>query len=127
MSGQRVIIADAARFFAPFVVLFAASLLFERAAGTGVGFVAGLVASLLLILHVVVYGAEAARRAAAPLVLRLALSAGICLGVAGFGAPALAYAPQLAEAGAFLTTSAGIGLAFLAIAGRAATLRTEAR
>lgn len=120
--GAHVVLA-AARLYTPFLALFACSLLAARAPGAGIGFVAGLAAGLALVLHALVFGAAAARRAAPPSLARAALALGAATALAAAGLPGLPYAPQAVEAGAVLATASAIALIALAVFGRAADLR----
>lgn len=125
--APHAIVRDAARLYTPLIVLFSASLLFERAPGAGVGFVAGLAFSLILALHALIFGADAARAAAPPLLTRALLAAGVLVSFVGAGAPGLRFSPQLIEAGAFVATSSAASLFLVSLMGRAATLLGEER
>ena len=112
-AGSDAIVVAAARFFAPLMALFALTLLTGRVAGSGVGFVAGMAFGLLLMLHALTFGAVA----------RLVLAIGVGGICAGAGLPGWAYAAQLIEAGAFLSTVAAAALVLQVVFGRAPTLR----
>lgn len=122
-AGADVVLIAAVRLFAPPIVLLAASLFVWRVAGDGVGVLAGITLALLLVLHALVFGAEAARSAFPPLAARLALFFGVVAALAGAGLPGWRYAPQTIEAGLFLCTIGAAALAVAAIFGRAPTLR----
>jgi multisubunit Na+/H+ antiporter MnhB subunit len=115
------------RLYAPLIALFSASLLYEHPPGEGVGFVAGLVFSLIVALHALVFGAEAAARAAPSALMRGALASGILMALVGAAASGLSISPQLVDAGAFVTTAAGASLVLVCLMGRAATLTSEER
>lgn len=121
--GADVVLTAAVRFFAPLMVLFAASIFVWRAPGAGVGFVAGMAAGLAIVLHALVFGAAAARTALPPTAARLLVFVGVCLVLAGAGLPRWVYAQQTIEAGAFATTAGAIALAVGALFGRASALR----
>jgi multisubunit Na+/H+ antiporter MnhB subunit len=125
-AGRHGLVRGAERLYAPLIALFGASLLFEHPPGEGVGFVAGLVFSLIVALHALVFGAEAAARAAPSALMRGALASGILMALVGATAPGLSISPQLVDAGAFLTT-AGASLVLVCLMGRAATLTSEER
>jgi hypothetical protein len=122
-GGTQVIVAAAARFFTPLMALFAFALLAVRAPVDGVGFVAGLAFGLVLLLHALTFGADAARAAFPAPLARLVLALGIMAISAGAGLPGFVFAPQLIEAGAFAVTVAGAALAVQTLFGRAPTLR----
>lgn len=122
-AGSDAIVVAAARFFAPLMALFALTLLTGRVAGSGVGFVAGMAFGLLLMLHALTFGAVAARSAFPTILARLVLAIGVGGICAGAGLPGWAYAAQLIEAGAFLSTVAAAALVLQVVFGRAPTLR----
>lgn len=124
-DGAHPALAAAARFYPSLIVLFALALLATRAAGAGVGFVAGLALLLALIVHALVFGAAAARAAAPPLALRLLAAMGLAATVVGWSAPGTTGGPQLLEAGLFVLTAAGGGLALTVLIGRAPTMRDQ--
>jgi multisubunit Na+/H+ antiporter MnhB subunit len=115
--GGYVVLAAAARLYAPLLVLLAGSLLVTRAPGSGVGVLAGLVFGLALALHALVFGAAASRKAFPPVVARAVLAAGVLAALTG--APA---STQWAEAGLFLATSAALALILAVLFARAPTL-----
>lgn len=123
--GALTTLGAAARFYAPLIALFALSLLATRAPGAGVGFVAGLVLVLALVVHVLVFGAAASRRAFPPTLARVVLVLGLVASAAAAGLPGLAFAPQVLEAGLFAVTVAGASLALGVLAGRVPALRDE--
>ena len=121
--GTHVIVAAAARFFAPLMALFALALLAGAPPGGGVGFVAGLAFGLVLLLHALTFGAAAARDAYPTPLARLTLASGVVAACVGAGAPGFAYAGQVIEAGAFAATIAACALLLQVLFGRAPTLR----
>jgi multisubunit Na+/H+ antiporter MnhB subunit len=123
--GAHVLLLAAARFYAPLIVLVALTILVLYSPGTGVGFVAGLIFAMAIVVHALVFGAGAARIAFPPWLARVLIAAGLLLCVAGAAAPALLIAPQLTEGGLFAVTAAGVALIMTAIVGRAPTLRDE--
>ena len=122
-ANSDAIVVAAARFFTPLMALFALMLLAGRGAGGGVGFVAGMGFGLLLLLHALTFGAAAARSAFPPILARLVLALGVVGVCAGAGLPNWPFAPQLIEAGAFLSTIAAAALVLQVLFGRAPTLR----
>lgn len=123
--GAHIVLLNAARFYAPLIALLAGVLLVTRTPGEGVGFVAGLVFAGALSLHVLVFGAIAARAALPPFVARILLCAALIAAVLGVAAPRLPLAAQMAEAGLFAATAAGAALLLTVLIARAPTLRGE--
>lgn len=123
--GAHIVLLAAARFYAPIIALVGLTLLVARDPGAGVGFVAGVIFASALALHTLVFGATAARVALPPFVARLILALGLAVVLTGAGAPRLAFAAQLLEAGLFLATAAGASLIMAVFVGRAPTLRDE--
>lgn len=121
--GAHVIVAAAARFFAPLMALFALALLTGAPSGGGVGFVAALAFSLVLMLHALTFGAAAARNAYPTPLARLTLALGIAATCVGAGVPAFAYAGQVIEGGVFAATVGASALVLQVLFGRAPTLR----
>jgi Domain related to MnhB subunit of Na+/H+ antiporter len=123
--GGHIVLAAATRFYAPLIVLAALLLLVLRLPGEGVGFVAGMILGVALAVHLLVFGAAAARAALPPYLARVMLACGLALVVVSAALPRLAFAPQLGEAGVFITTASGIALILAVLVGRAPTLRDE--
>lgn len=123
--GAHVVLRGAARFYTPLVLLLALSFLATRPPGGGVGLIAGLCLALALALHVLVFGAAAARAAWPAPLARALLALGLIAAVAGTGLRGFAYALQLGEVGLFVVTAAGAALALKVLVGRAPTLRDE--
>lgn len=121
--GGQIVAAAAARLYLPLIALFAFSLLATRAPGSGVGFVAGLGFGLVFVLHALTFGADAARRAVPPLVMRAMGSLGLIAALAGEAGVAFPYAAQAAEAGVFAATAAAAWLALAVVMARAPTLQ----
>jgi multisubunit Na+/H+ antiporter MnhB subunit len=120
--STHVVLAAAARLYAPLIVLFAFALMAMRAPGGGVGFLGGLAFGLAFLLHALVFGAAAARAAFPPFAARLLLAAGVGAAMLGAGAPGLPYAPQLIEGGLFTATAAAAALIASVLFGRLPTL-----
>lgn len=125
-EGAHTVLAAASRFYTPLIALFALSLLVVPPPGSGVGLVAGLAFLLAPVLHALVFGASAARTAAAPLLLRAVAALGLVAAVLGWAAPRMMFARELVEAGLFAVTAAGGMLAIGVLFGRAPTMRDEA-
>ena len=125
-EGAHTVLAAAARFYTPLIVLFALTLLVVRPAGVGVGLLAGLACVLALIVHALVFGASATRSAAPAFLMRGLIALG--LGAAAFGAtvPRALFARELVEAGLFVVTAAGGALVIAVLFGRAPTMRDQA-
>jgi hypothetical protein len=114
-----------ARFYTPLIVLFAGALLVVNGPGQGIGVIAGFVFALALAVHILVFGSDAALSGASPASMRALISLGLIIAFIGVGAPGLAMAAQLAEAGAFISTAAGAALILTVLVGRAPTMRDE--
>ena len=123
--GSQFVLRAAARLHTPLIALFALSLFVARPAGTGVGFIAGLAFAMVLVLHVLVFGAAAARKAVPGPIARLALGLGLLATLVSAGAPALPYAAQILEGGLFLLTIGAAALILAVLVGRAPTMREE--
>ena len=123
--NAHAVVAASARAVIPLAALFAFALLAESAPGDGVGFRAGLAFALVIAIHMLAFGARAAREALPLGVARVLLALGV-LGVAG-GEAARGYdlAARIVEGGLFLTTAAASALVLGVIVGRAPTLRDE--
>lgn len=117
------IIAASARFAIPLIALFALSLLAREAPGDGVGFRAGLVLALIIAIHSLVFGAQAARRAFPLPLARLLLGLGVSAALLGAGAPGLPMSAQLMEGGLCAATASGAAIVLSVLVGRAPTLR----
>ena len=124
-EGAHPVLAAAARFYTPLIVLFALTLLVLRPAGAGVGLIAGLAFLLAFIVYALVFGAGAARAAAPPLMMRVVVALGFLAALAAAGAPRLIFARELIEAGLFLAMAAGGSLAITVSFGRAPTMRDQ--
>src|SRR5262245_37687593 len=102
MRFDAAIVRGASALLLPVMFLFALSVLATHQPGQGSGALAGLSFALALALHVLVFGAGAARRAFPGLAARLCLAAGIGLALAGAGFVQLFFAAQMLEFGIFL-------------------------
>jgi hypothetical protein len=124
-AGAHIVLRGAARFYVPLMLLLGLSFVADRPAGGGVGFVAALCFTLVLVTHALVFGAATARAAFPPVLARALLCVGLIGACVGAGARGLAWAPVVLEASVFAATAAGFALAFKALIGRAPTLRDE--
>ncbi|MGE0741095.1 MAG: MnhB domain-containing protein [Hyphomonadaceae bacterium] len=124
--GGHIVVADAARTYAPLIMLFGLSLFVARAPGAGVGVLAGLAFALAFVLYALVFGAHAARAALPAPLARMLLALGLSAALLGAGAPGLPYAARVMEGGAFAAVVAGASLIVVALFGRAPTLRDAA-
>ena len=125
-EGAHTALAAAARFYTPLIVLFALTLLIVRPAGAGVGLIAGLAFLLAFIVHALVFGAAAARAAAAPPLMRVIAALGLVAAVLGTSSLRMLFARELVEAGLFALTAAGGALVIAVLFGRAPTMRDHA-
>ena len=122
--GHTVLHA-ATKTYIPLLALFSAALLASGEPGAGAGLAAGLAAALLLMLHVLVFGAAAARAAFPAWAARAWVGFGLIAAMVGAGVPRWVYAAQLTEAGFFLCIVSAFSLAMSVVIGRAPTLRDE--
>lgn len=122
-DGAHTVLAAAARFYTPLIVLFALTLLVVRPAGDGVGLLAGFAFVLALLVHGLVFGAGAARAAAPPFIMRLLMAFGLAAATFGALVPRALFARELIEAGLFVVTTAGGVLVIAVLFGRAPTMR----
>jgi multicomponent Na+:H+ antiporter subunit B len=124
-DGAHTVLAAAARFYTPLIVLFALTLLAVRPAGAGVGLLAGFAFVLALIVHALVFGAGAARTAAPAFLMRVLVALGLAAATFGATIPRALFARELIEAGLFLVTAAGGALVIAVLFGRAPTMRDQ--
>lgn len=125
MRSGQIVLLSAVRLHAPLIALLALSMLALGTPGTGVGLLAGLMFALALVLHMLVFGAAALRRAAPPFAARVLLVLGASAAFVGAGLPGWAGAPMLMEGALFAATAAAAALIVAALAGRAPSLRDE--
>lgn len=125
-SGTHIVLAAAVRFYAPLIVLFAAMLLALRPAGAGVGFIAGLGFILVVILHALLAGVDATRKAMPAWAMRLLVALGAAGCAVAAVSPGFMFAHQLMEAGLFVLAAAGGALVVIVLFGRAPTMREDA-
>lgn len=125
MRSAQLVLLDAARFYTPLITLFACALLALYAPGAGVGFVAGLAFALALTLHMIAFGAAAARMAAPPVIARALMSLGLIAAFAAAAAPNFVWSAQTIEGGLFAVTAGASALILSALTGRAPSLRDE--
>jgi len=116
----------AGRLFAPLLVLFGCALIAMWPAGQGSGFLAGLSVGLGALLHALVFGADASRRAFPPPVLRGLLAVGVLACAYGIAASAEPFAQFVMEAGLFAISTTGCILIAGVLFGRASALREGA-
>lgn len=125
MRSAQIVLLGVARFYIPLITLFAGALLALYAPGAGVGFAAGLAFALALALHMIAFGAAAARKAAPPLMARALVSLGVIAAFAAAAAPGFAFAAQTMEGGLFAVTAGASALIVSALTGRVPSLRDE--
>jgi hypothetical protein len=119
---SQVVLTAALRWIVPIAIVFALTILRNFPANVGAGFVAGVVLALPLALCALVFGVLSVFRALPPTFLKLTVAIGAAVSVLGVAAPELQYAPQVAEAGVFVATGAGLLLALLVLMARAPAL-----
>lgn len=121
--GAAAQMRAAAQLHAPIIALFAMTVLVAYAPGAGIGFIAALAFGLALLLHALVFGAAAAKRALPPTLSKLVLAGGVCAAFSGAAFEGLRFGAQLSEAVVFAASVAGANLILLVVFGRAPTLR----
>jgi multicomponent Na+:H+ antiporter subunit B len=138
MTGETTILRVVAKLLIPYILLFALYVQFHGDYGPGGGFQAGVIFAAGFILHALVFGPEATRRIARPVVLETLLALGVLL-FAGTGVVAMLrggnfldyYALDhhdpihgqhlgllLIELGVGITVASGLISIFFAFAGR---------
>ncbi len=125
MRSAQIVLLGAARFYTPLIALFTCALLALYSPGAGVGLIAGLAFALALTLHMIAFGAAAARMAAPPLAARLVMSVGLIAAFAAAAAPGFAWSAQAMEGGLFAVAAGASALIVTALTGRAPSLRDE--
>lgn len=123
--SAHLVLTAALRFYAPLLVLFTLSVLLTWPANSGAGFVAGAAFGLLLVLHVLLFGADALERAFPAGLARLLCAAGVIIAFVAAALPRATGAAQAMEAGLCLTTIGALALILAVLTGRAPTLRDE--
>jgi multisubunit Na+/H+ antiporter MnhB subunit len=122
MRAPLISLLAGVRLYAPLIVMLSLTVLVLRTPGGGVGFVAGLVASLALAAHMLVFGAAEARRAFPPRLARVLAALAMMALLAGAGFSGLTLAPQIGEAALFVLTVSAAHLIFTVLVARAPTL-----
>lgn len=117
------IVAASARFAIPLIALFALSMLVQEPPGDGVGFRAGLVLAFVIVIHTLVFGAQAGRRAFPIQLARALLAGGVLAALIGAGSPRWPLSAQLMEGGLCASTIGGASILLGVLVGRAPTLR----
>lgn len=120
-AGQ-VVMAAAARLYAPLAAAIALAVLVNSGADAELGLAAGLMLGFAPLLHALVFGADAAARAFPSWLARLMLAAGPLLAIgADLIAPGSLRA-TLTQAGVLVAATAATHLIATALIGRAPTL-----
>lgn len=117
------IVASSARLAIPLIALFALSMLASEPPGDGVGFRAGLVLAFVMVIHTLVFGAQAGQRAFPIHVARALLAGGVLAVLIGAGSPRWPFSAQLIEGGLCAATIGGASILLGVLVGRAPTLR----
>jgi pantoate kinase len=125
MKYDAAIVRGATALVSPLAFLFSLSLLATRPPGEGAGVFAGLAFAMALLLHALVFGAGASRRAFPAQVARLSLALGVVLACAGAGFVAIPFAGQILECGLFLAMIGAAHLVMTVLIGRAPTMLDE--
>ncbi|MFT3726293.1 MAG: MnhB domain-containing protein [Terricaulis sp.] len=123
--APHLVLGSALRFYAPLLALLTFSILSTHPANSGVGFIAGVAFGLVLILHVLVFGADAFRAAFPATLARLFAAAGAVLAFVAAALPRMPGAAQAMEGALCIATIGAVALMLTVLAGRAPTLRDE--
>jgi multicomponent Na+:H+ antiporter subunit B len=134
---QQLILRIAAKFFIPFILLFALYVQFHGDYGPGGGFQAGVIFAAAFVLYALIWGVDEAKRVVPPSLLQTLAAAGVLIyagtGVAGIllGGTFLDYGVLrhdpvhgqhlgilLVELGVGITVAAVMTTAFFLFAGR---------
>lgn len=122
-QGDPVAVRGASKALAPILALLAFGAAASGAPGAGVA--GGALLALGVALHALIFGADAAQRAVPPIAWRLIALAALLSATLAVCAPDWRYAPNLLEAAACAAIASAAGLALMALAARAPTLRDE--
>jgi hypothetical protein len=122
IPGAQATLGRSAQLVGAMLVFFTCLLLWTRAPG-GVGFLAGLVLILAIVLHALVNGSSAVMALTPMPALRAVLTLGLLAAVAGGVLDHSALAGVVAEAGAFACSAAAGTMTIIVLFGRAPTLR----
>jgi len=122
-QGDPVAVRGASKALAPILALLAFGAAASGAPGAGVA--GGALLALGVALHTLIFGADAARRAVPPLAWRAMAFLAVLAATLSVCAPDWRYAPNLLEAAACAALASATGLALMALAARAPTLRDE--
>ena len=134
---QQLILRIAAKFFIPFILLFALYVQFHGDYGPGGGFQAGVIFAAAFVLYALIWGVDEAKRVVSPNLLQVLAAVGVLIfagtGMAGIfrGGTFLDYGVLqhdpvhgqhlgilLVELGVGITVAAVMTSAFLCFAGR---------
>lgn len=121
---RQLVAGGAARLYGPLLLLAAFALLATAAPGRSMGLAAGLTGALAVVLHALVFGAAAVRRAWPPVVARAVFVIGALAGLAGVSRTS-PDAPVIADAGACLMSLAGASLLVQVLFARAPALEAD--
>jgi multisubunit Na+/H+ antiporter MnhB subunit len=119
---EHVILVGALRWITPLTYIFALALLRNWPPDVGVGFAAGVVFVLPLVLCSLLFGVLSVFEALPPTALRLTLVLGVAVALVGATIPGFEWNKQISEAGVLVATSAGLLLALLVLMARAPAL-----
>jgi|CXWL01.1.fsa_nt_gi hypothetical protein len=117
------VVAASARVAIPLIALLALGMLASEPSGDGVGFRAGLALAFVIVIHTLVFGAQAGQRAFAIHVARALLAGGVLAVLVGGGSPHWRLSAHLVEGGLCAATVSGASILLGVLVGRAPTLR----
>ncbi|MET0181265.1 MAG: MnhB domain-containing protein [Caulobacterales bacterium] len=119
--ADPVALRSASKMLIPVVALLAVAAIASNAPGGGLA--GGALLSLSLILHMLIYGAEAAQRAAPAWLLRVCFVFGFIACAIGAASPDWRFAALITEVGVALICVSAIALILVALVWRAPALR----
>lgn len=123
MMDAHVVLGASARLVIPISAVFALVLLVNGAPGDGVGMRAGLMFSLAMVVHALVFGVAAAISAFPTWAARGTLASGAAIVSFAAASPNYRFSGQFLEAGLFATVVAATALVMAVMIGRAPALR----
>jgi hypothetical protein len=126
-SGDGRFLAASAQVVGPLFVFCAVVFLLSWPSGSGVGFIAGLMAAMGVLVHTLIFGAAAARVSSFARLQRAGLTLGALAALTGLATTQAPLASLLREVGLFVTTACIGILIVAAFAGRAVRFNEERR
>lgn len=121
--ADPVALRGASKALIPVIALLAIAMIATGVSGAGLA--GGALLSISVLLHALIYGSDASRRAMPAWGWRLCLFGALILCAISASSPDWPFAAPMAEAGVAVACVSAVALAFSALAGRAPALRDE--